>query len=55
MARTVYLTIQIAKYDPRVSSAPVYDSQGAIVAAVAVGRDVSTQQDGDSASLSGGL
>ena len=35
----------------RVSAAPVHDSDGAIVAAVAVGRDVSEQEGGDSASL----
>lgn len=35
----------------RVSAAPVQDSGGAIVAAVAVGRDVSEQEGGDSASL----
>jgi PAS domain-containing protein len=35
----------------RVSAAPVHDSDGGIVAAVAVGRDVTEQEGGDSASL----
>ena len=35
----------------RISAAPVHDSDGGIVAAVAVGRDVSEQKRGDSASL----
>jgi PAS domain-containing protein len=39
----------------RISSAPVYDPDGAIVAAVAVGRDITEQADGDSASLERGL
>ena len=39
----------------RVSAAPVYDSKGGIIAAVAVGRDISEQEAGDSASLEGGL
>jgi PAS domain-containing protein len=39
----------------RISSAPVYDPDGAIVAAVAVGRDITEQKGGDSASLDSGL
>ena len=39
----------------RISAAPVHDSDGGIVAAVAVGRDVSEQDRGDSASLERGL
>jgi hypothetical protein len=39
----------------RISAAPVYDPDGEIVAAVAVGRDVSEQEGGDSASLDSGL
>ena len=39
----------------RISSAPVYDPDGAIVAAVAVGRDISEQDLADSASLERGL
>jgi PAS domain-containing protein len=39
----------------RISSAPVYDPDGAIVAAVAVGRDMTEQDGRDSASLGGGL
>ena len=39
----------------RFSSAPVYDPDGEIVAAVAVGRDISEQEGGDSASLDSGL
>jgi PAS domain-containing protein len=35
----------------RVSAAPVHDSNGKVVAAVAVWRDVSEQEGGDSASL----
>jgi hypothetical protein len=35
----------------RISSAPVFDPDGAIVAAVAVGRDITEQDGGDSASL----
>jgi hypothetical protein len=33
----------------------VYDPDGVIVAAVAVGRDITEQDDGDSASLDSGL
>jgi PAS domain-containing protein len=39
----------------RISSAPVYDPDGVIVAAVAVGRDITEQKSGDSASLGSGL
>jgi PAS domain-containing protein len=39
----------------RISSAPVFDPDGKIVAAVAVGRDVTEHKSGDSASLQGGL
>lgn len=39
----------------RISSAPVYDPDGAIVAAVVVGRDITEQTGGDSASLEPGL
>ena len=39
----------------RISAAPVYDPDGEIVAAVAVGRDVTEQERGDSASLDPGL
>jgi PAS domain-containing protein len=39
----------------RISAAPVYDPDGEIVAAVAVGRDISEQEPGDSASLDTGL
>jgi PAS domain-containing protein len=39
----------------RISAAPVHDCDGGIVAAVALGRDVSEQDGGDSASLGGGL
>lgn len=39
----------------RVSSAPVYDPDGAIVAAVAIGRDITEQKHADSASLEHGL
>jgi PAS domain-containing protein len=39
----------------RISCAPVLDPDGAIVAAVAVGRDITEQADGDSASLDSGL
>ena len=39
----------------RISAAPVYDPDGAIVAAVAVGRDITEQEGGDSASLDPGL
>jgi PAS domain-containing protein len=39
----------------RISAAPVYDPDGEIVAAVAVGRDISEQVPGDSASLDTGL
>jgi PAS domain-containing protein len=39
----------------RISAAPVYDPDGEIVAAVAVGRDISEQGRGDSASLDPGL
>jgi PAS domain-containing protein len=39
----------------RISAAPVYDSDGEIVAAVAVGRDISEQEGADSASLDFGL
>ena len=39
----------------RISAAPVYDPDGEIVAAVAVGRDVTEQERGDSASLNPGL
>ena len=39
----------------RISAAPVYDPDGAIVAAVAVGRDVTEQKGPDSASLDRGL
>jgi PAS domain-containing protein len=39
----------------RISSAPVYDPDGAIVAAVAVGRDITEHEPGDSASLEAGL
>ena len=39
----------------RISSAPVYDPDGGIVAAVAVARDVTKQERGDSASLDAGL
>jgi PAS domain S-box-containing protein len=35
----------------RISSAPVYDADGGIVAAVAVGRDITEHEDPDSASL----
>jgi PAS domain-containing protein len=38
-----------------VSSAPVYDTEGDVVAAVAVARDVTEQDDADSASLRPGL
>lgn len=38
-----------------ISSAPVYDTEGQVVAAVAVARDVTEQDGGDSASLSPGL
>jgi PAS domain-containing protein len=39
----------------RISAAPVYDPDGEIVAAVAVGRDITEQEPGDSASLDPGL
>jgi PAS domain-containing protein len=39
----------------RLSAAPVYGPDGDIVAAVAVGRDISKQEPGDSASLERGL
>jgi PAS domain-containing protein len=39
----------------RISAAPVYDPDGEIVAAVAVGRDITEQEAGDSASLDPGL
>jgi PAS domain-containing protein len=39
----------------RISAAPVYDPDGAIVAAVAVGRDITEQDGADSASLDPGL
>jgi len=39
----------------RISAAPVYDPDGEIVAAVAVGRDVTEQVRADSASLDTGL
>ena len=39
----------------RISAAPVYDPDGEIVAAVAVGRDVTEQERADSASLDTGL
>lgn len=39
----------------RISAAPVYDPDGEIVAAVAVGRDITEQERGDSASLDTGL
>ena len=39
----------------RISAAPVYDPDGEIVAAVAVGRDITEQEPGDSASLDTGL
>ena len=39
----------------RISSAPVFDPDGAIVAAVAVGRDITEQDRRDSASLEPGL
>jgi PAS domain-containing protein len=39
----------------RISAAPVYDPDGEIVAAVAVGRDITEQEPGDSASLDLGL
>jgi len=39
----------------RISAAPVYDPDGEIVAAVAVGRDITEQARGDSASLDTGL
>ena len=39
----------------RISSAPVYDPDGEIVAAVAVGRDITEQDRRDSASLEPGL
>jgi PAS domain-containing protein len=39
----------------RISAAPVYDPDGEIVAAVAVGRDITSQEGGDSASLDPGL
>jgi PAS domain-containing protein len=39
----------------RISSAPVYDHDGGIVAAVAVGRDITVHEDLDSASLDSGL
>jgi PAS domain-containing protein len=39
----------------RISAAPVYDPDGEIVAAVAVGRDITEQEPGDSASLHPGL
>ena len=39
----------------RISAAPVYDPDGEIVAAVAVGRDITEQEPGDSASLNPGL
>jgi PAS domain-containing protein len=39
----------------RISSAPVYDPDGTIVAAVAVGRDISEHDRADSASLDRGL
>jgi PAS domain-containing protein len=39
----------------RISAAPVYDPDGAIVAAVAVGRDITQQKGADSASLDPGL
>jgi PAS domain-containing protein len=39
----------------RISSAPVYDSDGEVVAAVAVGRDITEQEAGNSASLEPGL
>jgi PAS domain-containing protein len=39
----------------RLSAAPVYGPDGDIVAAVAVGRDISKQEPGDSASLGRGL
>ena len=38
-----------------ISSAPVYDTDGKVVAAVAVGRDVTEQDGADSASLLPGL
>jgi hypothetical protein len=39
----------------RISSAPIFDSDGQVVAAVAVGRDMTEQEAGDSASLDPGL
>ena len=39
----------------RISAAPVYDPDGEIVAAVAVGRNITEQEPGDSASLDSGL
>jgi PAS domain-containing protein len=39
----------------RISSAPVYDPDGSIVAAVAVGRDITEHEGDDSASLETGL
>jgi hypothetical protein len=39
----------------RVSAAPVHDSDGSIVAALMIGRDVTLHADGDSASLERGL
>jgi PAS domain-containing protein len=39
----------------RISAAPVYDPDGEIVAAVAIGRDISEHEPGDSASLDTGL
>ena len=39
----------------RISSAPVYDPDGAIVAAVVVGHDITEQTSVDSASLDPGL
>ena len=39
----------------RISAAPVYDPDGEIVAAVAVGRNITEQDPGDSASLDPGL
>lgn len=39
----------------RISAAPVYDPDGEIVAAVAVGRDITEQEAGNSASLDHGL
>jgi PAS domain-containing protein len=51
----VYRLPDGAEMSFRISSAPVYDPDGAIVAAVAVGRDITEQKSGDSASLDSGL